>query len=231
MAERASARIVALVPMQHTSERVPGKNFRPFAGRPLYHHIIGTLLSCSAVERVVIETDSPTIRVEAAQAFPQVEVLDRPEHLRGGAVPMNDVLVGAVGRLDGDVFLQTHSTNPLLTTASVERAIKAFFESPGEHDSLFSVTPHRARFWTADARPLNHDPSRLLRTQDLSPLLEENSCLYIFRRADLLRRRNRIGERPLLFELEAREAWDIDEELDFQFAEFLFRWQRDRPTP
>jgi CMP-N-acetylneuraminic acid synthetase len=179
---------------------------------------------------VVIDTDSPTIRADAAQVFPEVQVLDRAEHLRGGAVPVNDVLVGAVSRLDGDVFLQTHSTNPLLTTGSVERAIGAFFESPGDHDSLFSVTPHRARFWTAAGQPVNHNPSRLLRTQDLPPLLEENSCLYIFRRADLLRRRNRIGERPLVFELEAREAWDIDEELDFQFAEFLFRWQRDRAT-
>jgi CMP-N-acetylneuraminic acid synthetase len=231
MVERGSARMIALVPMQHTSERVPGKNFRSFAGRPLYHHIIGTLLSCSSLARVVIETDSPTIREDAARAFPQVEVLDRPEHLRGGAVPMNEVLVGAVGRLDGEVFLQTHSTNPLLTTGSVERAISAFFESPGEHDSLFSVTPHRARFWTTGGQPVNHDPSRLLRTQDLPPLLEENSCLYIFRRADLLRRRNRIGERPRLFELDAREAWDIDEELDFHFAEFLFRSQQDRATP
>jgi CMP-N-acetylneuraminic acid synthetase len=230
MVERGSTPIIALVPMQHTSERVPGKNFRSFAGRPLYHHIIETLLSCSSLERVVIDTDSPTIREDAARVFPQVEVLDRAEHLRGGAVPMNDVLVGAVQRLDGNVYVQTHSTNPLLTTRSVERAIRVFFHSFGDHDSLFSVTPHRARFWTAAGQPVNHDPSRLLRTQDLSPLLEENSCLYIFRGADLLRRRNRIGERPLVFELDAREAWDIDEEIDFQFAEFLFRSQEDRAT-
>lgn len=230
MVERVSARIVALVPMQHTSERVPGKNFRSFAGRPLYHRILDTLLSCPSVAGVVIDTDSPTIRDDAARAFPHVEVLDRPEHLRGGAVPMNDVLVGAVERLDGDVYLQTHSTNPLLTADSIERAIRTFFESSGEHDSLFSVTPHRARFWTATGQPVNHDPSRLLRTQELPPLLEENSCLYIFRRADLLRRKNRIGERPLVFELDAREACDIDDELDFQFAEFLFQWKQDRAT-
>jgi CMP-N-acetylneuraminic acid synthetase len=231
MVERGSARIIALVPMQHTSERVPGKNFRTFAGSPLYHHIVRTLLSCPSVARVVIDTDSPTIRDDAARAFPQVEALDRPEHLRGGAVPMNEVLVGAVGRLDGEFFLQTHSTNPLLTGGSIERAIGAFFDARGEHDSLFSVTPHRARFWTIGGQPVNHDPSRLLRTQDLPPLLEENSCLYIFSRANLLRRRNRIGERPRLFELDAREAWDIDEELDFQFAEFLFHSRRDRAIP
>ena len=223
--------MIALVPMLHTSERVPGKNFRAFAGRPLYHQIIRTLLSCSSLDRVVIDTDSPTIREDAARVFPQVEVLDRAGHLRGGTVPMNDVLVDDVRRLDGDVYLQTHSTNPLLTTGSVERAIDAFFDSLGHHDSLFSVTPRRARFWTIAGQPVNHDPSLLLRTQDLPPLLEENSCLYVFRGADLLRRGNRIGERPLMFEIDARESWDIDEEIDFQIAEYLFRSEGDKAVP
>jgi CMP-N-acetylneuraminic acid synthetase len=231
MVERASSRIIAVVPMLHTSERVPGKNFRSFAGCPLYHHIIRTLLSCSSLARVVIDTDSPTIREGAAQAFPQVEVLERAAHLRGGAVPMNDVLVEDIRRLDGDVYLQTHSTNPLLTTATVERAIHAFLDSLGHHDSLFSVTPRQARFWTTTGQPVNHDPSRLLRTQDLPPLLEENSSLYLFRGEDLLRRRNRIGERPLMFEIDARESWDIDDEIDFQIAEYLFRSGGDKAVP
>jgi CMP-N-acetylneuraminic acid synthetase len=227
MAERGAPGIIGLVPMLHTSERVPGKNFRSFGGRPLYHHIIRTLLSCPSLQKVVIDTDSPVIREDAAGAFPQVEVLDRAQHLRHGTVPMNDVLVDTVRRLDGDIYLQTHSTNPLLMPGSVEGAIQAFFDSRNDHDSLFSVTAHRARFWTTKGEPVNHHPSRLLRTQDLTPLLEENSCLYLFKGADLLRRGNRIGERPLMFEIDARESWDIDEEIDFRVAEFLFLSQRD----
>ena len=33
-------KIAALVPMRHHSQRVPGKNYRPLAGKPLFHHII-----------------------------------------------------------------------------------------------------------------------------------------------------------------------------------------------
>jgi CMP-N-acetylneuraminic acid synthetase len=98
-----------------------------------------------------------------------------------------------------------------------------FADSVPDRDSLFSVTRRQARFWTADGKAVNHDPARLLRTQDLSPLLEENSCLYLFSRAGLLRYGNRIGERPLMFEMDPREAWDIDEESDFEIAELLFR--------
>ena len=72
-------------------------------------------------------------------------------------------------------------------------------------------------------QPLNHDPSVLLRTQDLPPVFEENSCLYVFSREGLLARRNRIGERPQMFEMDRLEALDIDDELDFRMAEILFR--------
>lgn len=62
----------------------------------------------------------------------------------------------------------------------------------------------------------------LLRTQDLPPVLEENSCIYIFRGADLARRHQRVGERPLLFEMDAQESLDIDEEHDWTLTTALF---------
>ena len=73
------------------------------------------------------------------------------------------------------------------------------------------------------ARAVNHNPAILLRTQDLPPIYEENSCLYIFTRNVLESRHNRIGERPMMYEIDPVEAWDIDEELDFRIAEFLYK--------
>jgi CMP-N-acetylneuraminic acid synthetase len=72
---------------------------------------------------------------------------------------------------------------------------------------------------------VNHNPAVLLRTQDLPPIYEENSCIYLFTRETLLSRRNRLGERPMMFEIDAREATDIDEELDFVIAETLMAHQ------
>ncbi|MCZ8058047.1 MAG: acylneuraminate cytidylyltransferase family protein, partial [Microcystis sp. LE19-12.2C] len=65
-------------------------------------------------------------------------------------------------------------------------------------------------------------PNILLRTQDLPPVYEENSNLYIFTEKILKERKNRIGYKPLLFEMDRDEAWDIDEEIDFLVAEFLY---------
>jgi CMP-N-acetylneuraminic acid synthetase len=157
------------------------------------------------------------------QHFPQVKVIDRPEHLRADDVPMNDILIHDTGQVPADFYLQTHSTNPLLQPETVARAIKAFQADPPAHDSLFSVTRWQTRLYDQHGRAINHDPAVLIQTQDLPPVYEENSCLYIFTRENLIKRRHRIGETPLMFEIDAEEAWDIDEELDFTITDFLLR--------
>ncbi|MRR38448.1 acylneuraminate cytidylyltransferase family protein [bacterium] len=220
--------LVALLPMRHTSERVPGKNYRPFAGVPLYKHVLGSLLECALIDRVVIDTDSPIIRDQVQKEFPQVTLISRPEHLRSGMVPMNEVLLHDVDQVPADFYLQTHSTNPLLHPQTIAQAIECFHANYPTFDSLFTVTRVQTRLWDHLARAVNHNPAILLRTQDLPPVYEENSCAYIFTRDTLRKRRTRIGERPYMFQITRSEAWDIDEELDFQVAEFLFQNQKGR---
>ncbi len=215
-------KIVALVPMRHHSVRVPRKNYRIFAGVPLYHHIINALLNCPLVDEIAVDTDSPIIFEDAARNFPQVKLIKRPQNLRADTIPMNDVLLYDVTQINADYYVQTHSTNPLLCPTTITRAIEEFLRSLPEHDSLFSVTRIQARLWNTQGKPVNHDPGVLLRTQDLPPIFEENSNLYIFSRNVLEVRHNRIGERPLMFEIHKMETWDIDDEVDFEIAEFLY---------
>jgi len=214
-------RIAALVPMRHSSERVPNKNFRPFHGKPLYHWIVTALLDAPTVTQVVIDTDSSTIRDDAARHFPSVRVIERPEHLRDGSIPMNDVLLNSVQQIDADYFLQTHSTNPLLRASTIERAVHAFTQALPEKDSLFGVTRWQTRFYDANGKAMNHDPSVLLRTQDLPPVYEENSNIYIFSKQTLEERGNRIGHDPVLFEIDRLESTDIDDEEAFLLAEAI----------
>ncbi len=221
-------RVVALLPMRHQSERISGKNYRPFAGQPLYHHILRNLLACPQISEVVINTDSLLIQDEVSTSFPGVRLIPRPEHLLGGMVPMNEILLHDVTQVEADFYLQTHSTNPLLRPETVSRAIDHFLANYPTHDSLFAVTRLQTRLWDQLGRAINHNPAVLLRTQDLPPIYEENSNLYLFDRITLEQRRNRIGERPLLFEIDRQETWDIDEESDFLIAEQLYlRRQRE----
>ncbi len=218
-----SLKIVALVPMRHTSMRVPGKNYRLLAGKPLYHHIIASLLTCPEISQVVVDTDSPIVMEGMAQAFPQVQLVERPAELRADTVPMNEILLHDTALFPADLYLQTHTTNPLLRPSTISRAINTLQEQYPAYDSLFSVTRVQTRLWDGLGRAINHNPAVLLRTQDLPPVYEENSCIYLFNRQTLEARRNRLGERPYLFEIERAEALDIDEELDFTIADIMMQ--------
>ena len=191
------SKVAAIVPMRHNSERVPGKNYRDFGGQPLYNRVIESLLACTTITDVVIDTDSEFIHEEAAQKFPTVKLLRRPEHLQAGTVPMNDVLLNTIQQVEADFYLQTHSTNPLLKAETISHAVQTFLDGYPLYDSLFSVTRLQTRLWDSVTRAINHNPAILLRTQDLPPIYEENSCLYIFTKEILESNHNRIGTRPL----------------------------------
>ncbi len=219
-------KVVAFVPMRHQSERVPGKNYRELDGRPLFHHMAATLLACPDVEQLVIDTDSPVVAEQCAEHFPEALVIDRPKHLLGGDVPMTEILRHDASLVDADWYLQAHSTSPLIQSSTVSAALAELGSRLAEFDSLFSVTRLQTRLFDRDWRPMNHDPSVLLRTQDLPPIYEENSGLYVFSREQAAQSR-RFGDRPLLFEIDPVEAIDIDEEADFLLAEIFHRLQRE----
>jgi CMP-N-acetylneuraminic acid synthetase len=216
-------KIAAIVPMRHKSERILGKNYREFAGKPLFFHITQNLLNCKNINEVIIDTDSDVIIDLCQKHFPKVTILKRPKHLTDGEIAMNDVLLNVIDQVNADFYLQTHSTNPLLSSKTIDDGIEKFLSVYPMYDSLFSVTQKNVRYWDILARPINHNENILLRTQDLPPIFEENSCIYLFTKEILINKHNRVGSRPYLYNIPEIEAQDIDIELNFKVAEFLFK--------
>ena len=212
--------------MRHHSVRVRGKNYRDLGGVPLFHHIVRSLQTCPSIAEIVIDTDSDVIREDTRSNFPDVTILERPEHLCGDAVPMTEILYHDSLEVAADCYFQTHSTNPFLKAETVEAALACWREVNQQYDSMFSVTRLQARLWDSSLTPMNHDPRILLRTQDLPPVYLENSNFYIVP-AELIRStRRRIGDRPKVFELDPLEALDIDDEETFEFAEHLMSFMK-----
>ena len=216
--------VTALMPMKGHSERVKGKNVRELCGRPLFHWMMDSLLNSRYITRIVVNSDSDEIG-KGAERLGAVYVR-RPPQLLGDMVRANPLIAWDLQHSDGEYFLQTHCTNPLLTSKTVDLAIERFFE-PGDHDSLFSVNPFRTRFYQSNGRPINHELECDLRSQDMPPIFEENSCLYLFSRESFVRTGRRIGERPILFPIDPLEGVDIDEEYQWVIAEALMAQRLD----
>lgn len=220
-------KIISLLPMKDNSERVPNKNLKDFAGKPLYHRTMNVLLASKYIDEVVVNTDSERIKEDILKNFPNSVIINhRPQEIVGDMVSMNKIIEYDVRQIEADLYIQTHSTNPLLKTSSLDKAIEKMIELVQEnaYDSIFSVTKIQTRLYKASGEPFNHNPKELLRTQDLEPLFEENSNFYIFTKESFDKNKcKRIGKNPYMFEIDKIEAIDIDEPQDFVIAESLFK--------
>lgn len=220
-------RIVALLPMKANSERVKGKNFRAFNGKPLFRWILETLLAVNTIDEVVINTDARHVLAEHGLVDgPRLRIRDRRPDICGDFVSMNLVLADDVANVPADIYVMTHTTNPLLSEASVRGSIALYQKAvaDGTGDSVFTVNKFQTRFYRADGSAINHDPTNLIRTQDLEPWFEENSNLYVFSAASFAGTNARIGQRPLMYEMGRTESVDIDDQESWHMAEAMAKY-------
>lgn len=221
MTQQTAQRIVALLPMKAHSARVSGKNFKEFCGKPLFRWILDTLLEVEEINLVVINTDARDIlKANGLVDSDRVLIRDRPEAIVGDFVSMNKILANDIENVDADIYLMTHTTNPLLSAATIRKAIAAYRIGVASktHDSLFTVNRIQTRFYERDGTPVNHDPNNLVRTQDLNTWYEENSNLYIFSKESFNSTQARIGSTPQLYVSPKYESIDIDEPEDWDVA-------------
>lgn len=212
--------------MKGNSERVPNKNLKNFSGKPLYHRTLDTLLKSKYVESIIVNTDCPKIENDLNHNYlDKVTIHKRPESIIGNYVSMNKVIEYDLSKLNSNFYIQTHSTNPLLLTKTIDNAIEKFLSFKKDYDSIFSVSRTQKRFYNQNSIPLNHDPNMLV-TQHLNPIFEENSCFYIFSKESFLSNNSRIGSRPFMYEIDKVQSIDIDEIEDFMIAEAVFNLLR-----
>ena len=218
-------KIYALVPIKHNSERVPGKNFRLMNGKPLYQYILDTLKKSKYISKIYVNTDSSYLATELQKYYPDVFIYDRPANLIGGDVPTNDLFVDMINtlNLDADYYFQTHVTNPLLKVETIDNCIESFLNTSNTYDSLFSVKELKTRLYNDNGSALNHDIRELIPTQNLEPLYEENSCMYLFSKDSFLKNGHRIGDKPYMYKMNNIESQDIDIEDDFILTEMLIK--------
>ncbi len=210
--------------MKANSTRVKGKNFRDLCGKPLFRWTLDTLLAVDDIDQVVINTDARQILAENnLLETDRILIRDRNPDIRGDHVSMNLIIQDDIRNVGSDVYLMTHTTNPLISSETIRNALSMFLDAQesGSCDSLFSVNRFQSRFYSASGTAINHDPANLIPTQDLDPWFEENSCLYIFSQQSFDSTKARIGLRPLLFETRPLESVDIDTPQDWQLAEAL----------
>ncbi|MEM7364096.1 MAG: acylneuraminate cytidylyltransferase family protein [Pseudomonadota bacterium] len=211
--------LVALLPIKGHSARVPGKNFRAMAGKPLYRWMLDTLLELPEIDRVVINTDVPEEIRKQVPPTKRLLIRERTSALCGDEVSMNRIIEDDIEAVPAQRYVMTHATNPLLSVETIRSAVTQLRET--DCDSVFGVNRFQSRFYDDQLSPVNHDPDNLIPTQDLPPWYEENSCIYVFTKESFVASGSRIGLRPTVIETPKLESLDIDTPEDWILAEAM----------
>lgn len=212
-------KVVAMVPIKLNSERVREKNVRRFCdGTALVQFILRALARSKKIDEIYVYCSSHRIEeyLDGRTRF-----LERPPYLDGNDCNCNDIIREFMKVVDADVYVVSHATAPFTRPESIDRCVEAV--ASGEYDSAFTVEPLRTFVWQ-EGRPLNFDPNRFPRTQDLEPMYLETSGAFAFTREVFETYGRRVGVKPCLVEIkDPNEGIDIDTEHDMLVAQAIYR--------
>ena len=211
-------KVACFIPIKANSERVPGKNFRQLNGKPLYMYIVEHVIEADVFDDIYIDTNSSEIKeyVEANG----LKVIERKEELAQNTANGNDLLNYHYTLYPKyDFYFQLFATAPYLQPDTIKNSVEILLNSP-KNDSIFTAIQHNGFFWLNN-NPINYRPSILPRSQDMVPVVEETTGLYVITREALIKYRSRIGALPYIKFVSKFEAIDINTEEDFKIAEFI----------
>lgn len=198
--------------MKADNARLPNKHFLPLAGAPLYTHVFRALCAVEGVDEVFAWASDEVF----ARDLPEtVTFIRRDSRFDGDTVRGLDLFRGFAADVEADYYLLAHATAPFLRTETMQRGLQGVLS--GEYDSAFSAEKIQTYCWYRQ-KPVNYDPTDMARTQELDPVYVETSGFYIYSRAEILERSRRIGDNPLIVEISAAEAVDIDWPEDYDTA-------------
>ena len=103
----------------------------------LYHKIANELLKAKSVKNIYINTDSDEIIKDVKKTFPMINLIVRPNHLRGDLISMNKIIEYDIKQIDSTTLSKTHSTNPFAKAETIDNAIQKYFNYIDKYDSLF----------------------------------------------------------------------------------------------
>lgn len=241
-AQAPAMKLLGVIPARGGSKRLPGKNVRALAGRPLIDWTVRAARASGVLQDLVVSTDDPSIAAVAASCGVPVPRL-RPADLATDEASSVAVLAHELRawesehgqRLDGAVLLQP--TSPFRTAATIARAVERFAVAGGQQ-TVVGVSAAAAHPWwclsvDTDGVASEWHPGGLrTRGQDLPPVHQINGTVYVAPRALLVADPPALyTQRLLAVVVDAGEALDIDTEDDWAVAEALAARRLAMPHP
>lgn len=213
--------IKAIIPVRSGSTRVKNKNIRPFAGSNLLSIKIKQLQEVKILDGIIVNSNDDEMLDIAKQLG--VETVKRNDYYATNSVSINEVYKNQAENCNADYIVHCTVTNPLIKTNTYYELINFFMEN--DYKSVNSAH-HIKEFMWLNNKPLNYEVANMPRSQDLPNILGLNFAINVISKKEMIKCQNVISSKPYLYPINDIEAIDIDEEIDFEFAEFMYKKYR-----
>lgn len=210
----------AVITVRKGSQRVKNKNFKSFGGKNLLIHKIEVLKQVKNIDDIVINTDSEEA-IEIAKKH-EVNFTKREDYFASSECTNSEFWSNIAQNTNSKYILFTHCTNPLIKTETYEKIIKIFNEKKMTNDSFNTVTEVK-EFLYLKNDPINFNPKKAPNSQDLPDVIKLNFAINILSTKDMYERKSLIGDNPFFYKLDPIEGYDINTNIEFEFAEYLFK--------
>jgi CMP-N,N'-diacetyllegionaminic acid synthase len=224
---------LGLVPARSGSVRLPLKNIKILAGKPLIRWTIDEALKARNISAVIVSTNSQEIKEVAEEAGAEVPFL-RPDELSSNTATSVDVAVHALQKMEtlgvcykNIVFLQP--TSPLRTSAHIDGAIELYESKSADNVVSVCGSEHPVE-WSLSLEATGQVKRESLknlnraRSQDLESTFRLNGAIYILSTKRLLSDKKLVCEENVYaYHMDRRSSVDIDTIEDFDFASYLLK--------
>lgn len=217
-------KITAVIPIRKGSQRVPNKNFKEFCnGKNLLELKIEDLLKVHLIDDIVVNTDSDDA-INIAKQY-GISYYKREDYYASSQCSQSDFFRNLAETTNSDIIIHTPCTSPLIKVATLYDAINRFIIS--ENDSCNAVGLVKEYLWLNN-KPLNYKivNNNVPNSQDLPNVLKLTFGFNIISKDLMIQRSNVVGYNPLFYIVDEIEETDIDIQLDFDFAKFLYSKNR-----
>lgn len=223
--------MIAIIPARGGSKGLPGKNIKLLNDIPLIGHTILSAIKAKSISRVIVSTDDDEIAQIAKEWGAEVPFM-RPAKLAGDEAMVMDAYLYTVDRLALEdnipinTFVALLPTVPLRLSTDIDAAVAIFFENNA--DSVISVTEAPVPIdWykKIETNGILTDffvnANSVANRQELVKGHVPNGAIYIFKTEKLRQTRQYYMEKTYPYIMPRDRSADIDEPLDFEWAEFL----------
>lgn len=208
-------KIVAIMPIKLKNERCPGKNTRILGDKPLLQHELDSLLLTGICDSINVYCSDKAVISYLPKG---INFIERPQFLDLPTSNFTQIFGEFISVVDADIYVYAHATAPFISVETMKQCIEAV--KSGEYDSAFCALKLQDYLWK-NGEPLNFDATNVPRTQDLTPIYQETSGVYVFTKEVFKQYKRRIGMKPFIKEVTFKESIDIDNPEDFDLAEII----------